>query len=110
MLYCEGDDDDEEAEAFEALVIDARTIAPGAEAADFNEEEYDLTDTFFTPFGSVTAEQEMTTSSELANRSFIHCISEQKPPNSTVDTDPFSYNATTTSTSNTRYNSEILWE
>ncbi|KAI9044044.1 uncharacterized protein KD926_001866 [Aspergillus affinis] len=50
----------------------------------------------------------MITTSKLANRSFTHCINDRKPLNLIVDTDPFSYNANTTSASATRYNSEIF--
>ncbi|KAI9034737.1 GAG-pre-integrase domain-containing protein, partial [Aspergillus affinis] len=107
MIYCEGNTNEEEAEAFEALVTDTRTFDPGTET-DLNEEEYDLIDTFVTSFGSITTEQAMITTSELANRSFTHCINDQKFSNPIVDTDPFSYNATTTSASDTRYNSEIF--
>ncbi|KAI9034746.1 Ribonuclease H-like domain, partial [Aspergillus affinis] len=107
IIYCEGDTNEEEAEAFKTLVTDIRTFVSEAET-DLIEEEYNLIDTFVTSFGSITTEQAMITTSELTNRSFTHCINDQKFSNPIVDTDPFSYNATITSASDTRYNSKIF--
>lgn len=89
-IYCEGDDADECNEAFEALILDE----PQGSTEDESDECY------LTSFGTLTANEALSTSVELANRAYVHSL--DPAPNTArnlsefePESDPFQYTTTT---------------
>jgi hypothetical protein len=87
MVFCEGDDEDECNEAFEALVLDVTD--------DFKEQDSDC---FLTTFGTLSANEAAFVSAELANKACAHLFT--TPTDATgpaTEADLFVYSTTVTS-------------
>ena len=85
-VYCEGDEDDQCNEAFEALILDSH------ESTDEDEED----ECFLTSFGTLAANDAISTSIKLADRAYAHSLDPEEPLYEVEpEEDPFNYNTTT---------------